>query len=208
MFNLTTLRRSLLAIALGACTTLASAAGTFHVELNTQNLGSTGWIDIQLGSAPMQSSAAWADLSHFSGFIDPASAQLSDVTGSLANGYRLDTSNAGWSDLFHQVNYAGGKISFDLTIDGAIGSNYSSFSVSLYDANQQLLSGTAGADGFSVLRLDFAPPASAGESGSLLVNGYDASLVQITAVPEPSSWLMLGAGVALLGLARRRQLQA
>jgi hypothetical protein len=53
MLNLSTFRRGLLAVALGTCATLALAASTFHVELNTLTLGSSGWIDIQLGSAPM-----------------------------------------------------------------------------------------------------------------------------------------------------------
>lgn len=201
MLKSITLRRSLLALALSTCATLASAATTFHIELNTLNLGSSGWIDLQFNPSPFDPVAATADLSHFVGFGDSSTAQWLEATGSIASGVRLSTAN-GPSDLIHEVNFGAGKVSFDVTIDSGAGFSGSAFAVALFDSQNQLVG--AGDDGYNLLHLDWTPSATPGGNGSLVASGYSSNLVQITAVPEPSSWLMLGAGLALLGVARRR----
>ena len=54
----------------------------------------------------------------------------------------------------------------------------------------------------SLLYLNWqASPDGQGSVGRQLIDG---SVGAVTAVPEPSSWLMLGAGLGLLGLVRRR----
>ncbi|GJI91842.1 hypothetical protein RugamoR1_50050 [Rugamonas sp. R1(2021)] len=205
----TTFRRSVLALALSACATLASAASTFHIELDTAGFGSNGWIDLQFNPSPVDPVAAWADLSGFAGFGDSSTAQAVGVTGSLASGFRMSTAG-GPSDLFHEVSFGGGKVSFNVTIDSDAGASQSgsAFSVALFNAAQDSVLGATGADGYSLLHLDWTPAANAGGSGSLVASGFNSASVHVSAVPEPTTWAMLGAGLALVGLARRRKLQA
>lgn len=205
----TTLRRGALALALSACATLASAAATFHIELDTAGLGDSGWIDLQFNPAPLDPVAAWADLSGFVGFGDSATAQATGVTGSLASGFHMSTAGGG-SDLYHEVSFSGGKVSFNVTIDGDAGASGagSAFSVALINAAQDSYLGATGQDGYSLLHLDWIPAATAGGNGNLVASGFDSASVHVSAVPEPSTWAMLGAGLALLGLTRRRKLPA
>ena len=154
------LRRALLALALGACASLASAASTFHVELDTSSFASTGWIDMQFNPGSPSSPLAQASLSGFTGFGDPGTAQLSgNATGSLAGGYTFVNNDAGGlNGLFHAVNF-GGKIGFDVTFSGAAdpGADFgSAFSVALYNQAQDALLGTNDPSGSLVL-LNWTP---------------------------------------------------
>jgi len=205
MSNMISLRRSLLALALSTCATLASAATTLHIELNTVSFGTAGWIDLQFNPAPLAPAAATADLRHFVGFGDSATASWQEASGSLASGVHMSTAN-GPSSLFHEVNFSGGKVGFDVTIDSVAGSGGTAFSLAVLDSQGNALG--VGQGGYSLLTLDWTPAATAGASGTLATGSYNANLVNVTAVPEPSGWLMLGAGVALLGLVRRRKLAA
>ena len=204
------LRRALLALALGACASLASAASTFHVELDTSSFASTGWIDMQFNPGSPSSPLAQASLSGFTGFGDPGTAQLSgNATGSLAGGYTFVNNDAGGlNGLFHAVNF-GGKIGFDVTFSGAAdpGADFgSAFSVALYNQAQDALLGTNDPSGSLVL-LNWTPAGTV--VPTMLNNTIDTSVTAVTAVPEAETWLMLGAGLALVGgVARRRKLAA
>ena len=201
------LRRALLALALGACASLASAASTFHVELDTSSFASTGWIDMQFNPGSPSSPLAQALLSGFTGFGDPGTAQPSgNASGSLAGGYTFVNNDAGGlNGLFHAVNF-GGKIGFDVTFSGAAdpGAGFgSAFSVALYNQAQDALLGTNDPSGSLVL-LNWTPAGTV--VPTMLNNTINTS---VTAVPEAQAWLMLGAGLALLGgVARRRKLAA
>ena len=201
------LRRALLALALGACASLASAASTFHVELDTSSFASTGWIDMQFNPGSPSSPLAQASLSGFTGFGDPGTAQLSgNASGSLAGGYTFVNNDAGGlNGLFHAVNF-GGKIGFDVTFSGAAdpGADFgSAFSVALYNQAQDALLGTNDPSGSLVL-LNWTPAGTV--VPTMLNNTINTS---VTAVPEAQAWLMLGAGLALVGgVARRRKLAA
>lgn len=203
------LRRSLLALALSACAGLASAA-TYHVELDTSSFSNTGWIDMQFNPGNTNSALAQVSLTDFVGFGSSATAQTAgSVSGSLAGGYTIANDDpGGWNDLFHSVNF-GGKISFNVSFSGAADPAHTAsgsvFSVALYNFDQTAVLGTSDPYG-SLVQLNWSPAVSAGAGNVVatpLANNIPTSVA--AAVPEPSTWLMLGAGLALVGLARRRQ---
>lgn len=201
------LSRSLLALALSAAAGLASA-DTLHVELNTAGLGDSGWIDLFFGAGNGSAALAAADLSHFGGFNSTVAAQTSGaVSGSLASGYQLLNSGGG-ADLFHAVNF-GGKVSFDISFSGAAdpaaSGVLSTFSVALYGADQSTPLGHYDSTTSSLLQLNWTPSTVLGTPGVVSPMVFDNAAVSVSAVPEPSSWLMLGAGLALVGALSRRR---
>ncbi len=205
-FPVASLRRALLALALGACASLASAASTFHVELDTSSFSSTGWIDMQFNPGDPSSPLAQASLSGFTGFGDSGTAQINgNVSGSLAGGYTFVNNDAGGlNELFHEVNL-GGKIGFDVTFSGAAdpGAGFgSAFSVALYNQAQNALLGTNDPTGSLVL-LNWTPAGAV--VPTMLNNTIATSVSAVSAVPETQTWLMLGAGLALMGVVARRR---
>ena len=205
-FPVASLRRALLALALGACAGRASAASSYHGELDTSSFGSTGWIDLQFNPGGPSSPLAQASLTGFTGFGDPASAQVNgNVVGSLAGGYTfVNNDPGGWNELLHAVDF-GGKIGFDVTFSGAAdpGAGFgSAFSVALYNQARTALLGTNDPTGNLVL-LNWTPAGTV--VPTMLSNTIGTSVSAVSAVPETQTWLMLGAGLALMGgMARRR----
>jgi len=200
------LRRALLALALGACASLASAASTFHVELDTLSLPSTGWIELMFNPGGATSPLAQVSLTGFTGFGDSSTAELTgNASGSLAAGYTFVNNDVGgWNGLFHAVDF-GGKIGFNVSFSGAAdpGAGAASvFSVALYNQAQDALLGTNDSTGALVL-LNWTPEGTV--VPTMLNNTIGTSVSAVSAVPEAQTWLMLGAGLALLGgVARRR----
>ena len=210
-----TLRHSLLALALGAGSALALAAAppTYHVEIDTSTFqasgfGSAGWLDLQFNPSNMGGPAATALTTHFSGAFDNTQpAQLTGgVTGSLASGFTF-TNGDSYNDLF-QAFFFGASIGFDVSFSGAPdgGPNLieSVFAVSVYDAAGTTALGNYAANG-SLLQLSWTPPADAAGDGMVGVSVADSLNSSVSAVPEPSAWLMLLAGVAMVGHATRRR---
>jgi hypothetical protein len=204
-------RRAALALALSACASLASAASVFQVEIDTSSLlaanGSTGWIDLQFNPGNGGTPYAQALLTSFVGFGDAATAETAgSVSGSLANGYVIGNDAAdGYNDLFHSVNF-GGKVGFTVSFSGDLDPSASdlgsAFAVSLFNNNLAAL-GTNDPAGSLVL-LNWTSMGNV--VATPLVNQIG---VGVSAVPEAQTWLMLGAGLALVGgLARRRRLAA
>lgn len=206
-FPVASLRRALLALALGACASLASAASTFHVELDTSSFASTGWIDMQFNPGGVSSPLAQVSLSGFTGFGDASTAQLiGNAYGSLAGGYTfVNNDGGGRNGLFHAVDF-GGKIGFDVTFSGAAdpGAGFgSAFYVGLYNQAQDAVLGTDDPSGALVL-LNWTPAGTV--VPTMLNNTIGTSVNAVSAVPEAETWLMLGAGLALVGgVARRRK---
>jgi hypothetical protein len=205
------LRRSLLALALSTCASLASAA-TYHISLDTSSFADSGWIDVMFNAGNTDSAAAQVYLSDFVGFGDSATAStIGSVGGSLASGYTIANNDpGGLNDLFHEVNF-GGVISFNVSFSGAADpaqtASGSVFSVALFNYDQNAVLGTTDPFG-SLVQLNWSPAVS-GSAGSVVATPLVNDIATMaTAVPEPSTWLMLGAGLALVGLARRRRMAA
>jgi len=196
-----TLRRAALALALSACG-LAQAA-TLHVDLDTSFLsGMDGYLDLQFGRGSVSADAT-ALVSHLSG-VGAAVADLSGNVTALGGGSYSFGNGGAFNDLFQAMSF-GGKVSFDVSFSsppsGAVAPDWSNFSLGLYGSDQVTALGHADDSG-NLLHLYWAPDAQG--QGSVGVSVLD-SAASVTAVPEPSSWLMLGAGLGLLGLVRRRR---
>ena len=200
-FPVTTMRRALLALALAAGAGLASAQ-TLHVELDTSGFTGGGWLDLQFNPASVPAVAASALIGNLAGFgADFVTAGEVSAAGA---GF-LFGNGSDYNDLFHAIAF-GGKVSFDVTFGGlpdpSPAAIASKFSVALYGADGLTQLGNVDPDG-NVLALNWTPAASG--AGSVGVGYAAAGLAAVSAVPEPSTWLMLGAGLALVGgIARRR----
>lgn len=212
LFPATLMRSAVLALAMAAtagASSLASAQ-TLHVELDTSLYsasGNSGWLDLQFNPANLPVVAANALIGNLVGFGDAAGAVLEGDVSPQGGGYLFGNSTD-YNDLFRTVSF-GGKVSFDVTFSGLADPSSaaipSAFSLALYAADGITQLGDADANG-NLLVLNWIPAAS----GAGMANvGYVASGLAVSAVPEPTTWLMLGAGLALVGgVARRRQASA
>lgn len=197
------LRRGALVLALTAAAGLASAQ-SMHVVLDTTGLGSNGWLDLQFNPASVPAVSASAVVDHLSGFDGSLAAQLNGDVQAHGGAFVFGNSTD-WNDLFHAV-HLGGTVSFDVSFSGlpdpSPAAIPSMFSVSLYGADGVTQLGHPDANG-SLLSLSWNPAASG--AGQVGVAVADAGVASVSPVPEPSAWLMLGAGLALLGMVKRRR---
>ncbi|MES2116860.1 MAG: NF038129 family PEP-CTERM protein [Pseudomonadota bacterium] len=198
------LRRGALALALTAAAGLASAQ-SMHVVLDTSSFGSNGWLDLQFNPASVPAVSASALVDHLAGFDGAVAPQLTGDVQAQAGGAFLFGNSTDWNDLFHAVHF-GGQVSFDVSFSGLADPSPAAipslFSVSLYGADGVTQLGHPDANG-SLLSLSWNPVASG--AGQVGVTVTDAGVAGVSPVPEPSAWLMLGAGLALLGMAKRRR---
>lgn len=201
-------RRLTLALLMAGATAVAAAAPApnYHVEIDTSRFSGAGFLDFIFLAGNADALAASATLSHFSGAFGQPVAREGEVSGTLPGGLRFG--NGGFSnELFHSVTL-GGKFSFDIQFGGAFlstpGSTGSIFGVGLLDAGGARYLGNP--DG-NVVQFDLLPSMVAGQ-GSVSGAGY-SGVASVSAVPEADAWLMLSAGLALIGFgARRRKARA
>lgn len=199
------LRRTVLALALGAAAGLASAQA-MHVELDTGALSGAGWLDLQFNPASVPAVPAGAVLSHLVGFERPTMTVLTGDVRAAAPGTYVFGNGSDWNDVFHAVRL-GGRIGFDVRFGGQADPSPaaipSMFALALYGADGLSQLGRPDANG-SLLTLSWTPTADG--AGLVVATVSDPVIATVGVVPEPSVWLMLAAGLAALaGVGRAKK---
>lgn len=197
------------ALALALCSGFASADTAVNVSIDTGMFGASGWLDLQFNpNGGLYTPPASVTISNFVGFDGGADVFTEgQVSGSLAAGYTIGNGDY-WNDLFHAVNY-GGVLSFTVTfagdadLSGNIGQSI--FSVAAYAEDQTTTLGSSSSPDGSLFTVTWVPATVAGGPGDIVTAVY-SDAASVSAVPEPSAWLMMGIGAVLVaGAARRRQ---
>lgn len=180
----------------------ASADSQYHVVLDTSKLVGSGWLDLQFNPGQASATAAIADLTHFSGQLSSGQSPIlsGSVIGDLAGNAAFSNQGA-YNDLFQAVNF-GQVFSFNLRFSGAFlnssGSVGTRFALSLYGADQVSLLGNPDAVSGSLLSFELMPAATAGQFGQVTNTVFDTTMLSVSAVPEPSEWLLMLLGFAML----------
>lgn len=188
------LRNIAVPMLLWATSALALADSTVRVELNTATLGGSGWLDLQFNPADGSTPPAWAELTQLSGFAGGAGVVLDGDAASTPSGYRIGNGTA-FNAVLQGVTY-GGILSFNVTFSGDTSAlSGSRFSIAALDGNYLPL-GAASGEGL-LAQVEW--------QGQATITTFDPQIASVTAVPEPSSFLMLGAGLLLLTSALRRR---
>lgn len=195
-----TARLALLALLFAGAANLAQAA-LYHVEFDTSAYTGTAYLDFLMTSGDPAAARSSASLSNFTGALGPLLEQDGDVSGTLGGGAVFGTAGA-FNEVLQSVTL-GGKFSFDIQFAGGFlttpGDAGSTFSMALYD---QL--GYVGYQG-NLVEFQLLPAYAGAPSGVLsTANGF----ASISAVPEPSVWLMVCAGLLVLAVMQRRRSSA
>jgi len=188
MFNIQKyLRHVVLALGLAALSLTASASllPTYKIAAPDTITADIAYIDFVFNS--MDGAAlVKASLTNFAGItvgeIDP----VGDVTG-IAGGFSIGNGGA-YNDLYLPVN---GPFSFDLNFSESFLKSNSplndngSFTIALYDSNEQLIGDSSGALQFSLSNSDVTVTST-------------SSLLSVTAVPEPTDWMLMLTGLVFV----------
>lgn len=208
--HLNAARRTAIALALSGLAALAGAAelpagSSFHAQIDTSAFSGAGWLDLQFNPGMLPAVGATVTLSHFTGAFGSEFYLEGGASGSLLSSITLSNSS-GFNDMFQSLTL-GGQFGFDVSFGGAYtstaGTVGTTFSVGLLSADQTSYLGNPDGVLFQVELTPMLGSAPASTSLTMLAG----NVASISAVPEPSSWLMLAAGMTLLGAAVRRQKQ-
>lgn len=199
MFNVKTfLRQAAMALVL-AGSSLAAVAGplAFHVNLNTAALPgkpTSGFVDLQFSSLATAAPLT-VTLSNFTSDFGAVDFFDGDVRFNANGSFTLSNLPEMGSLLSLFADF-GGTLGFDVlfsdSLAGSAGTDGVTLTVGLLDLSYAPIGNPEG-----VARFDLQP-------GVGLVTSIDGSIVSV--VPEPSDWLLMLTGVALMaGALRRRQ---
>lgn len=187
--------RALLALSIAIGAPAALAGPIYRVSLDTSSLSGTGFLDLGFNSLE-DAGPARATVTNFSGDFLAHSAVLGDAGGSIADGVWLG--NGEGANFFDQAVVFGGLFSFDVSFDLLPTQAGVTFAVALMN---DALDAYLGAD-FNLVTIDLTP----GLPVDLQVFApglADASA--LAEVPEPAAWMLLAAGLFLIGMTRRLQ---
>ena len=204
MTNFTSLlRQCLLAIALaGAAFGAAAGPTSFHVTLNTATIGPDArFIDFFFSHA-FGAPAITATVSKLTGAFGPVTDQGGNATANI--GGTLTIGNGpGDINFIDFTPTFGGAFGFDVSFDtgflSAASTAGSFFSLSVLDMNLAPVGGDFGLAMFDLDSVNGIVLSTVGRFATIVA--IDA----VTAVPEPTSVLVMLTGLGLVGFARRRK---
>ncbi|MEN9866237.1 MAG: hypothetical protein RL748_1827 [Pseudomonadota bacterium] len=209
--SFTMTRQAIAALALLGLAAQAHADNLYHVVIDATQFAGSGWLDLQFNPGQDTAPSAFAFVKGFTGELDNSqAAQVSgSVTGDISSQVNFSNSTA-YNDLFQAVKF-GQRISFDVSFAGPFlnssdSSVGSSFGVALYGSDQVTVLGNGDAGSGSLLTFNLVSTGT--PVGNVTPVVFDAALVNVSAVPEASEWMMLMAGLGVMGVfARRRKAQ-
>lgn len=196
MFNMKNLLlRALLALSIAVGAPAALAGPMYRVAIDTSSLSGTGFLDLGFLSLA-DAGSAQATVRNFSGDFLAHSEAIGDVSGNIIDGVRFG--NGELDNLFDQAVNFGGLFSFDVSFDLLPTHSGVTFAVALMN---DALDAYLGAD-VHLLTIDLA----SGLPVDLTVFAPAlADATELAEVPEPAAWLLLAAGLLLIGMTRRLQ---
>jgi hypothetical protein len=192
-----------LAWCLAALALLAShaawASPIYHVSVDTRGYAGDALLDFTF-LANAGATPASAVLTNFSGAFGATFDASPGVAGAIPAGVVLGNQDGG--DYLTQFVQLGGLFSFDIRFDGAFATteniDASLFAATLYNADFTGYIGDAG----SLVEFALTPQINGIPGGIGVTAG---GLANVSAVPEPSSLLMVLGGMGLLGFHLRRR---